>query len=249
MKNIVKIRFSFTTYIFIILLLFSGYKNSLLYISFVFFIHEIGHVFFCNLFNIEIVKLKIYPFGGNLVLNKKINVEDYKDFLVSLGGIIFQFILLLINIIIFKSDMVNYYNLMFLFFNLLPIIPFDGSKGVLIVLSVFFPYYYSYVLYIIISSIAFLLYVIYQVKICNINYFLIFFIFYSTLVEAKKIKVYFNKFLLERYVLKNKPRKCIIHRKVDIMLIRKNRYNFFGYDLMLSETNLLSKKFDNSSYF
>ena len=97
MKNILnKIKIDNITYLIILISLLSGYIKHTFIIFTIVLIHELGHVFFFYIFNIEIESINIYPFGGITKVNKKIHERIYKDVLISLGGIIFQILLFII---------------------------------------------------------------------------------------------------------------------------------------------------------
>ena len=100
MKNIFRIDGS--TYLLMLFGLLSGYIKNVFIILIIVLIHEIGHVFFFYLFNIEIESIVIYPFGGVSKINKRIHERIYKDIFISLGGILFQLILFIIMYFLYK---------------------------------------------------------------------------------------------------------------------------------------------------
>ena len=137
MKNILdKVRIDYSTYILILIGLLSGYIKNIMIILVIVLVHELGHVFFFSLFKMDIESIVIYPFGGVSKVNKKIHERIYKDILISLGGIIFQGLLIMVIYLLYKySFIVNStynmyisYNKSIILFNLIPIIPLDGSK-------------------------------------------------------------------------------------------------------------------------
>lgn len=246
MMNIKTIKVHFTTYLFILLLLFSGYKKFIFPILFVFIIHELGHIFFTYIFKIKIIKFDIYPFGGILKLNKLLNIEIYKDFLIASGGIIFQ---LLLKIVIYKFEIINYYNNLFLLINILPIIPFDGSKILYIFVSKFLSFYRSRILYFSASLISIIIYLIYSYTNRNFNLVYFLFTFSFFIKEIKEFPYFINLFLLERYIHKFKYKKKKYYTNCNLLLLRRMVNGYFLDSYWKSEDNILSKKFDNSSYF
>lgn len=248
MMNIKKIKINFSFYLFIILFLFSGFKNSLIYILLIFIVHELGHIFFCVIFNVKILKLEIYPFGGIFYFNKEYNIEIYKDFLISSGGIIFQMLLFLINRFFCSFEILDYYNLFFLSFNSLPIIPFDGSKILYILISKFFSYYYSFIAYLFISISFLLFFFLMNLFNCYSCLLVIVFSLFFTYKEYKDFPLIFNKFLIERFLHNYKYKKKKYIRKYDIKHLCRGKVCFFLLDSYENEKKLLSKKFDNSSY-
>ena len=150
MKNIFKIDTS--TYVLMLFGLLSGYVKNIFVLLIIVLIHEFGHVFFFYLFRYEIESVVIYPFGGVSKVNKRIHERIYKDVLVSLGGILFQIILYFIflffysyNFIVKSTyDLFCVYNMRIILFNILPIIPLDGSKLFFALCTKYFSFKKSY---------------------------------------------------------------------------------------------------------
>lgn len=209
MKNIKRIKINFLTYLFIILFIFSGYKSTIVYISLVFIVHEIGHLFFLIIFNIEISSFSIYPFGGIIKFYEGINIKFYKSLLINLGGILFQLILILLNIIFFKNSYIKYYNNLFLFINVIPIIPFDGSKLLLLISSKLISFHSSRNIYIFSSIFLFICLLIYQIKVSSYNIMYLSFIFFKIIDEVKN-----NQLSIDMSIIKKHLKK---HRKFAIL--------------------------------
>ena len=160
MKNIFRIDGS--TYLLMLFGLLSGYIKNVFIILIIVLIHETGHVFFFYLFNIEIESIVIYPFGGVSKINKRIHERIYKDIFISLGGILFQLILFIIVYFLYKNGfivsstyhMYNTYNRSIILFNLIPIIPLDGSKLFFALFTKFLSFRLSYILMIIVGIIS-----------------------------------------------------------------------------------------------
>ena len=235
MKNIfLKIKIDYSTYLIMLLSLLAGYIKNISIIFIIVIIHELGHVFFFKLFKIEIEKIVIYPFGGVSYIKKKIHERIYRDILISLGGIIFQLILILIIFMLYKYNLVverTYilfikYNINIILFNLIPIIPLDGSKLLLAILSKFIAYKKSYHLMIIIGIISLILYIgfnlIYKVN-DLILYIYLGMKIYEVIKEEKQV---INKFYLERILYDNYYNK-IINNIDDIDKMRLDKYYYF----------------------
>ena len=136
-------------------------------------VHEAGHIFFGYLFNYKVKKINIYPFGGITIFESNLNNKFISDFLVSLGGVIFQ---LLLFLIVKKTDTYAYkifltYNTSIMFFNLIPIVSLDGGKIVNAIINHFIPYKKALRVSIYISYIFILLLLFLNVN--NINMLLI----------------------------------------------------------------------------
>lgn len=241
MMNINKIKINFLTYIFICLFLFSGYKNNVLCILFIFIVHELGHIFFCILFHVKIVKIEIFPFGGNLKLNIPINYSLIKLFFISSGGLIFQLFLLLINFLFIHNEMLNSYNYLIFIFNVLPIIPLDGFKIFQCILYNFIPYYYALVFSFIVGALFLVVILFY-----SDNLALFFFSFVFLIKNVSLLLVYFNKFLLERYLYKFKYKKSKYYRRLSFKKLRINYFGYFYDNGWKDESYFLCKKFDKN---
>lgn len=204
-----------------------------------------------KLFKINIQSITILPFGS--LINTEINYNINSNFLllVSIAGIIMQLFLFIIFYYLFNFNFINYlsyrifktYNQLIILFNILPIIPLDGSKILLSTLERFIPYKKTLIITNIISIIAILLFIIFN-KI-NLNLILISgFLFLKTYQEILEHNYIFNKFLLERHL--HKPSYSKIKNIKSIKDIFKNKYNFINYE---AEDKILSKLFDINHYF
>lgn len=235
MKNIFpKIKIDYSTYIIILMALLAGYIKNISIILIIVLIHELGHVFFFRLYKIKIEKIVIYPFGGVSYINKKIHERIYKDILISMGGIIMQIILLFIVYLLYEWDVVvlsTYnlfirYNINIIIFNLIPIIPLDGSKLLLAILSKFMAYKKSYHIMIIVGTISLVCYIlgnfIYKVNDLVLDVYLVVKI-YEVIKEEKQV---INKFYLERLLYDNYY-NAIISNIDNIDKIRIDKYYFF----------------------
>ncbi len=257
MKTILpKIKIDYSTYLIIFMALIAGYIKNISIIFSIVIIHELGHVFFFRLFNIKILEIVIYPFGGVSYINKKIHERIYKDLLISLGGIIFQiiffffiFLLYQYNVIVFSTyNLFKIYNTNIILFNLIPIIPLDGSKLLLAILSKYLSYSKSYHLMIIIGCITLILYILFN---CfyKVNDLILYIYLISKLYEViKEEKHVLNKFYLER-ILYNNYYNAIINNSHNIKDMRLDKYYFYkNKDHYINEKDYL-KKIKYHSYF
>ena len=236
MKNILnKIKIDNTTYLLIVLALLSGYIKNIFIILIIVLIHELGHVFFFSLFKIDIVSIIIYPFGGVTTVNKRIHERIYKDIFISLGGIIFQLILSIIFYLLYSNNLIvrstylifNTYNKSVLLFNLLPIIPLDGSKFLFSLLSKYLSFKMSNIVSIIIGIISLIVFIVY-ISISGLNDLVIVIFLCIKLIELiKNYKYIMNKFYLERIIYNNYYDGIVSDSSVDKMKLDK--YYFF-YD-------------------
>ena len=137
MKNILnKLEFHYTYIIMAFGLVITGHFANLIIFTSLIIIHEMGHYLTSILLSYKVDKIKIYPYGGLTILDKKINTKIEKDLLVALSGIIMQSIYFGIIFFLYKNGIVReyIYNLFRLYhnsmiiFNLLPIYPLDGGR-------------------------------------------------------------------------------------------------------------------------
>lgn len=229
--------------------IFSGYKKIALVTSFVFVIHEIGHIISCKIFNIKIDKINITPFGGCIKINSNLNMPIFSELIISSAGILFQLLLYLLNLFFLKSNLLEKINLEILLLNILPIIPFDGSKIFFCIISNFFSYKNSYKIFYFLSVLSSITVIIYFYNKSNFNVALLMYIFLSFIKEVRLCEYKINKFLLERYIYNFHHDKSIKHNNCDVYKMHRNKDNYFYECGWIDEKKALSKKFDNNSYF
>ena len=149
MKNIHRIyKVHFTTEILILMALFSGYIKNFILIFTIVSIHELGHIFVLRHFEYEITSVTIYPFGGITKVNKPINTPLKQEMIIAIAGVTMQLLFILLMYLLKEWSIIrlstyqlfHFYNKTILFFNLLPIIPLDGS----ILLHSILEYFSSY---------------------------------------------------------------------------------------------------------
>lgn len=244
-KNIFKrVKFHpFFSLVVIVCLITGNFKNFILFMSIILF-HELGHITIGSLFKWKIEKIVILPFGGLTIFNECINRPILEEFLVCIAGPIFQIIYYAI-VSSFINIKIIHYSL--LIFNLLPIVPLDGSKLLNVILNKFFPFYLSNILTNIISFIGSFL-CIFTIIIGNWNLLLsltIFLLIFKTIKEFKNINYIFNKFLLERYI---NPVDITRMRKINGLNLKKMYRDYkhiFTYNKKYyTEREIIRKRFD-----
>lgn len=242
------IKINFVTIYFLLILFLCGYLKIGLIIFLIVIIHELGHVFFALLFHYKILNITIYPFGGITKINKDLNTPIYKELLIASGGVIFQLILfLIINYlplsIYFKSNFIKY-NFSILFFNLLPIIPLDGSVILNSFLNMIFSYKKSYYIYFFISVIGIFLYLFTNIWFSLNNYLIISLFVIKTIYAWKNYKFLLNRFLLERYINKYEY-KFINTKEGNLDILKIDTYQYFKENgKIVSEMTKLKERFD-----
>ncbi len=200
-----------------------------------------------KIFKVSIKSISIMPFGSIINTDIKYNLNSNKLLLISLAGIIMQVIMYYIFNLLFTLNIITIltynifliYNKNIILFNIIPIIPLDGSKILISILERFIPYRLSLKLVSFISLIGIILFIF--LNSINLNLImLIIYLFYKTYTDILSSKYIFNKFLLERFLYKVKHQK--IKNIKNIKNIYKNRYNFINN---IEEYKILAKLFDN----
>jgi len=226
MKNIFKIHPLY--YLVAFLSIITGLFKDFIYITILIFIHEVGHTIGALFYKWNIKKIIILPFGGITIFNEYINKSLKEEFVILILGplfqILFYFILCFFNI---ESTLITNYHYSLLLFNLLPIIPLDGSKLLNIILNKITNFKLSHMLtiYVSILTIIFLL-----IKNKNmVLYIIIFFILLKVIKEYREHKYIFNIFFFKsyNYDLIFKRKKIIKGIKLNKM---KKEYKHIFYD-------------------
>lgn len=245
-----KIHIHETTYLFLLVSLFTGQFRLLMLLFVVILIHEFGHILASKYFGWNIVKVNIFPFGGNIVYDVKLNESSFNEFMVTVMGPVFQilgtFVLTRISFLT-HNEVLTLKNLSYslVIFNLLPIIPLDGSKLFFSLTNSLMSYKRSHKLLIFISTFFIFIFLFKQMNNFTIQ-IIIFFLIYKTYEQYKNHNNILNKFLLERYLYDLKQSRVKIHNKLDVKCIYKNRINFFKYNnKCYSEKNVLDNYFKN----
>lgn len=234
MRNIFKIHIFF--YIFAFICILTGYFKDYIYITLIIFIHELGHIIIAKYFNWNIDKVIILPIGEITIFNEKINRPLKEEFLIAIMGPIFQMILFFF----FKNIKLMRYNLGLLIFNLLPIMPLDGSKIFNIIFNKFLSFKHSHILSIVISFLTIVICI--YLKFNFVVLITIFFLFIKTVQEIKNHRYLFNKFLFERYIYNfNFKKKKVIKKKENM---KRDYKHLFKGKKYITEKEFLRKLFD-----
>ena len=246
------IKINFLTYYFLLILLLCGYLKIGLIILFIVLFHELGHVLFAKLFNYQIINITIYPFGGITKINKDINTPVVKELLIAMGGMVFQLLLLIIVYILpitsITKDIFYKYNLSIMFFNMLPIIPLDGSIVLNAILNKFFSFKAAYHIHFFISCIGIIIYLLSNFWLSLNNYLIVSLFLVKTYYAYKNYNYIFNKFLLERYL--NKYQFHYLSTKEgNLDILKLDTYQYFKENSkIVGENKKLKERFDNKYY-
>lgn len=238
------------TYALILSVFLCGYFNYFLIISIILLFHDLSHLIFIKIFNYQIIKIEILPFGSIILTNINYNIHNLKLFIISIAGILMQLLLFIIFYYLFNLNLINnlsyriflYYNKLIIYFNLLPIISLDGNKILLSIISSFLPFKLSLK----ISNIISLLFIIILLfnNVLSLNLILIItYLLYNNYGEIININLIYTKFLLERYLYKIRYSK--VKYISNINNLYKLRFNFINH---INEEKYLDEYFNNSNY-
>lgn len=188
-------------YVFMVLSIVTGYFKDFSFIMMLILIHECGHLFMSFFFGWEIEKIIILPFGGLTLFHEAINRPLKEELFITIAGPILQCIGYFILRNWITDPVFSYYHYFILGFNLLPIVPLDGSKILHVVENYFFSFYQSQILTLVISFFLFFLFFLFCLfqSFNFILYITLLFLFCEWWKEQKIRKFVFSKFLLERY--------------------------------------------------
>ena len=235
------------TYVFFFLAFCTGMFQRVLILFFILFIHELGHLFFIKICGYSLVELIIYPFGGICKVSHRINDSILKDLLISLGGIFAQLVLefFLLKSSFYSKELFLFYNQIILFFNLLPIIPLDGSVFLHHFLEFFFSFEISLTIYERISLLFWILFFLYNVIFKVHNYFMCFVLLGQYYLYLKNKKYYQQRFYLERYLWEFPYLKIQNEQGKNYRVLKKNtRHFFYDGEKYLNEKEILKEYFD-----
>lgn len=235
-----KFRINFTFILMAICFIFSPYQEVFFKLLICLIIHELGHIFFINYFNIKINSINIYGFGALIDCDSKSN-SFIKDLFIYLGGIIFNIISLIFLPAEFKK-----YTYIIVIFNILPIYPLDGFRIILCVFSYFVKYkialYMSYIISVlsIIISIIFIINHLDFLLVLNLIYLII-----INIIELKNINKSYNLFTLDRYLnsYSFKYRRIKFNEKVIDSLYKYHLIYFNLDEKRINELDILKLKY------
>jgi stage IV sporulation protein FB len=210
-------------------------------------------------YNWSISKINLYPFGGYVVFNEKLNKPIREELNIVLMGLLFQIGLYIISYFIFHLNiitnntffLIKNYHYSILIFNLIPIFPLDGSKIINLLISKKFSYKSSHKFMIYTSYIFLLLLAYIQFKVYNnINLLLITILLVTKVLEENKYhNSKYNKFLLERYLSNIKFKQLKILKTSNLKaIVRDKKHLFFNNYHYITEKKRLKEYFSTKYY-
>lgn len=258
MRNIYKkIKFSFFFLLLILLSLISGLFRDILCLFIIIMIHEIGHIITSLLFNWNIKKINITCCGGYITYDENIDKPFKEELLIAVSGILMQTLFYVTCFILNKIQlmsidtllMIRKYHYSILIFNIIPVIPLDGSKILNTILNMYFPYKKSLeitnLISVFIIFITLIIFIILNLKI-EYGYLVIAsFVISKVLKNIKDTPFLYNRFLFERYKNPINVNKFSYIKNGDIKMLKRQRKNYFYINnRYYKESFILSKRFD-----
>lgn len=227
----------------IIALLTGHIKDFCLFMSIILF-HELGHILLGIFFKWKIEKIIVLPFGGLTIFQEYINRPIWEEFLVCIAGPVFQIVYYLF---ISKFIDITYIHYSLLIFNLLPIIPLDGSKIFNLLLNKLLPFHLSHIMTTIISFnliFGIILWII-CLKWDLLLFLTICLLMIKTIEQLKSTNYIFNRFILERYIKEINIKKIKKIKGLNLKkMYRDYKHIFVVNKNYYTEREIIKKRFD-----
>lgn len=233
-------------YIVALIYIITGMFRPFFWITLLIVVHEIGHVLAGILFKWNIEKVTIMPMGGITIFKESLNRPIFEEFVIAIMGPIFQIIFY-----IFISSYVEYSwfhtaNLALLIFNLLPIIPLDGSKILHCLMDIAFSYQMSHKIILWVSMLLLCIGGIFCFWMNNLIVYIMFICITMKVIEEYKTSTLrFQKFLLERYLYSYHFKKTKkLYQQNTTGMYRDYNHIFLMDNHWVSERNFLKNYFE-----
>lgn len=251
-----KIKLSYSLYILFFVSLISGLFKDISVFFLIIFIHEIGHIISSMHYKWNIKKVNFTLAGGFITYEDEVDKPFKEELIIAVSGFIMQWTFFLLAFILFKNNiipgrlyfMIKKYHLSIFFFNLIPIIPLDGSK-ILHTIICSLTYYkkalkISFIVSVISFIVLFYLYLSYGKG--NFGMIIVFFFIIKKIITyLNNIPYLFNKVLLERYIKKSVYKKNNFIKKGKVEHFKRQKNNFFyNGKRYVSEYSILKERFD-----
>lgn len=194
-----KIKIHFSLIIIAMMLIFSGFYKEFMLFFLIILAHECGHYVMAKIFGQKINYLNFTIVGGILDLELK-EISRIQKFLIYLAGICVNGLFVLLSRFIadpYQRTLVRNYNLLLIFFNLIPIYPLDGFQ----IIQTIFTYNSPFTEFRITSTISYLFLLALFVFIVSFRFglaawiILSFLIFHNIYLQINK-----NKYILKKII-------------------------------------------------
>lgn len=173
-------------------------------------IHEMGHGVCAQFFSWRIKRIRILPFGGVAEMEEYGNRPLKEELAVTLAGPLQHIWMTAVMYALYMNEwvpedvffMFMEFNIMILLFNLLPVLPLDGGKLLLMGLSLLHPYSKAFQQTILFSVIVLLSLHLFSLFIfpMQLNLWIVLcYLYFSLWMEWKQRQFILMRFLLERH--------------------------------------------------
>lgn len=244
----------------------TGYFREVLYVFFIVFIHEMGHVVAAHFFDWQIQKIELLPFGGVVEMNETSNRPLKEELVVILAGPLQHVWLIVLSYLLLPTplwtindhDIFLWHNLVILLFNLLPIWPLDGGRLVHLGCHYLWPYKLAYQRSVIVSLAMLVMVTIASLLIYPFHFNLwvvILFLYISNYLQWKQRHYSLVRFLLDRNKrdfskLKTRTIRCHPETSVQHVLQRLKRDYYYTIaispDKRIGEEVIIEKFFERN---
>lgn len=234
-------------YLFMILSVMTGYMKDFFFIMLLILIHECGHLGMALFYHWNVECVKLLPLGGLTIFKEDINRPLKEELMIVLAGPSIQILFYLLVCNIISDPVFGHYHTLTLLFNLLPIVPLDGSKIINILMNYRYPFLKSYRLMLWLSIIMMLLLVVllWYFPFNMMFILIIVFLGIEVIRSFKKQYYIFNRFLLERYQKRYFFHKRRVVRNGFEREMKRDYYHiFYQKQNCYSERQILAKRFD-----
>lgn len=247
-KNIYKkIHIHFLYYLVALLAIITGLFKDFIIFSLLIIIHELGHIFIALYYRWHVEKIIILPFGGMTIFKEHLNKPIFEELMIVIMGPAMQHLFYLLAMNLKPNFLLMNYHYTILFFNMLPIIPLDGSKFLNLISNLILPFKYSHLITIYFSFLVLIGIILFKINNLVVLLILIF-LTIKVISEYKNHKYIFNKFLFERYLYRFNFKKSKVIKGIKLALMHRDHSHFFKVgNSFIKERKILEQKFDNSN--
>ena len=223
-----KVRIHSLTLILLLIGLLSARIYEILILFLIVLVHELGHALVAHHYKWPIIRMRLYPFGGELETNVFGQRPWKEEFLVVLAGPFQHILLFTVAWIIHQLGWFTgaYYTLflqinwMVFCVNLLPILPLDGGKLLFLLIARVRPFLFAHI-WTIRSSFLFLVCLILLVALfapTHVNsWLLISFLLFSIWKEWRQYRFSFIRFLLNKQSDEEKMKRLVVSKDTKVM--------------------------------
>lgn len=233
-------------YVVAFITVITGQFKEFIVFTLIIVIHELGHVITAIHYNWKIDKIILLPFGGLTIFNEHLNKPLKEEFIILICGPLLQIAFYIIANFTNPSTILTNYHWAILLFNLIPIVPLDGSKLLNILFNLLLPFKISHKLTSIFSIVV-IGAIMVCIKIDLLMFLILIFICIKVINDLRSHNYIFNKFLLERHLYGIKFSKIKHLKRLNFKLFFKDFTHVFSLNgKQYNEHDKLCEIFDNN---